>query len=164
MRISLKRAAMLGIAVMGVAAAAPANAQQYTRAGILQCRGTGYTSYILGSVTDLSCVFSSSGSRPERYVATLRRFGADIGTLTSNALTWSVMAPTQQVGRGEIAGNYGGVGAAATVGVGGAVNVLIGGSNNSYALQPVSFQGSTGFNAAGGLAGLELRAVRGRRY
>ena len=48
------------------------------------------------------------------------------------------------------------IGVAAVVVVGNA-NALIGGSNNSFALQPLSFEGQTGLNIALGVASLELR-------
>jgi len=40
--------------------------------------------------------------------------------------------------------------AGAAFGVGANANALIGGSNNSFALQPVSFEGQTGVNVASG--------------
>jgi hypothetical protein len=161
MRIDLKLAAMLGIALFG--AVAPATAQERAKAGLLMCRSAGHTGYLIGSVAQYSCVFRPDYGRPERYVATLSRFGADVGTTTSNALQWSVLAPSRYLGPGSLAGSYGGVGASATVGVGAGFNLMIGGSQNSYALQPLSVQASTGLNAAGGLAGLELRPVRQSR-
>jgi hypothetical protein len=162
MRIDLKAAAA-ALALVGMAFVTPANAQDRARAGTLRCEGGGQTSYVIGSVTEMSCVFVPDYGRPQSYRATIRRFGGDIGMTTRNALAWAVLAPTKQIGPGEIAGVYGGVAAAAAFGVGGAVNVLFGGSNNSFALQPISFQGTNGFNAAGGIASLELAAVRPMR-
>ena len=69
-------------------------------------------------------------------------------------------APTSRIGRGDLAGNYGGVGANASVGVGGGGNFLVGGPQNSYALQPVSVQGQTGLNVAAGVADIELQPVQ----
>ena len=66
-------------------------------------------------------------------------------------------APNSRLGRGELAGNYGGVGANASVGVGGGGNFLVGGPANAYALQPISVQGQTGLNVAAGIAGIELQ-------
>jgi hypothetical protein len=74
-------------------------------------------------------------------------------------LSWAVNAPTNRVGRGDLSGNYGGVGANASVGVGGGGNFLVGGPANSYALQPISVQGQTGLNVAAGIADLELTPV-----
>jgi hypothetical protein len=71
-----------------------------------------------------------------------------------------VNAPNSRVGRGELAGNYGGVGANASVGVGGGGNFLVGGPQNSYALQPLSVQGQTGLNVAAGVADIELEPVQ----
>ena len=69
-------------------------------------------------------------------------------------------APTDRLGRGDLAGNYGGVGANASVGVGFGGNFLVGGPANSYALQPISVQGQTGLNVAAGIADIELQPVR----
>jgi hypothetical protein len=74
-------------------------------------------------------------------------------------LGWAVFVPTHRIGTGDLAGRYGGVTAGAAVGRGGSANALVGGSNNSFALQPLSFEGETGLNVAAGVAGLELRPV-----
>ncbi len=130
------------------------------RAGILQCQGGQNVGFIVGSVTSLECVFQSEGRRPEPYIATIRRFGLDLGVTDQTQFSWAVNAPTSRVGRGELAGNYGGVGANASVGIGGGGNFLVGGPQDSYALQPISVQGQTGLNVAAGVAGLELQPVR----
>src|SRR5258708_30896625 len=74
--------------------------------------------------------------------------------------TWAVSAPNSRLGRGDLAGNYGGVGANASVGVGGGGNFLVGGPQNSYALQPISVQGQTGQNVAACVADIEFQPVR----
>ena len=141
-------------------ASASALPQPPFRAGILQCQGGQNVGFVVGSVTSLECVFQSEGRRPEPYVATVHRFGLDLGVTDQTRLSWAVNAPTGRVGRGDLAGNYGGVGANASVGVGGGGNFLVGGPQNSYALQPVSVQGQTGLNVAAGVANIELEAVR----
>jgi len=70
-----------------------------------------------------------------------------------------VVGSTRRVGRGDLAGNYGGVGANASVGIGGGGNFLVGGPQNAYALQPISLQGQTGLNVAAGVASIELEPV-----
>jgi len=162
MRFDLRSAAILGAAMLGIAAATPADAHGRVRTGVLQCQGGGQSSFIIGSVTQMNCVFRPDHGRPERYVATIRRFGVDIGGTVENALAWGVFAPTHRIGRGDIAGSYGGVAAGATVGVGGTANVLVGGSNNSFALQPVSLQGSRGAAVVAGIAGMDLVPVKER--
>jgi hypothetical protein len=139
--------------------AAPASAQQ-VQAGVLECRSGGTVGFIIGSVTELSCIFNpgSPGFGPRQlYRATLSRAGVDIGATAVTSLAWAVFAPTQQLGLGDLSGNYGGVTAGATVGVGLGANVLYGGSNNSVALQPLSVEGSVGLNVFGGIAGMALR-------
>jgi hypothetical protein len=78
----------------------------------------------------------------------------------STKLTWAVNAPNTRVGRGDLAGSYGGVGANASVGIGGGGNFLVGGPANAYALQPISLQGQTGLNVAAGVASIELEPVQ----
>ncbi len=154
----------LSIAITSlVASFATANAQPPVRAGILECQGGQNVGFVVGSVTSLQCVFQSEGRRPEPYIATVRRFGVDLGFTDQTQLAWAVNAPTEQVGRGHLAGNYGGVGANASVGVGFGGNFLVGGPANSYALQPISVQGQTGLNVAAGVAGIELQPVRFER-
>ena len=150
-----------------VAPIASANALPPVRAGILQCQGGQNVGFVVGSVTSLECVFQSEGRRPEPYIATVRRYGVDLGFTEQTRFSWAVNAPTERVGRGDLAGNYGGVGANASVGVGGGGNFLVGGPQNSYALQPVSVQGQTGLNVAAGVADIELQPYRpgyGGRY
>ena len=61
-----------------------------------------------------------------------------------------------EIERRGLAGDYGGVTGSATIGAGLGANVLVGGSGNTIALQPVSFQGSTGLNVAAGIGGITL--------
>jgi hypothetical protein len=155
------RLSTLGISIAALAASfASANAMPPVRAGLLQCQGGQNVGFVVGSTTSLQCVFQSEGRRPEPYIATVRRFGLDLGVTDQTRLSWAVNAPTGRVGPGDLAGNYGGVGANASVGVGGGGNFLVGGPQNSYALQPISVQGQTGLNVAAGVADIELEPVR----
>jgi len=154
------RLSTLTVAVTSlVASIASANAMPPVRAGILQCEGGQNVGYLVGSSTSLQCVFQSEGRRPEPYIATLRRLGLDLGITDQTKLTWAVNAPTTRVGYGDLAGNYGGVGANASVGIGGGGNFLVGGPANAYALQPISLQGQTGLNVAAGVAAIDLEPV-----
>ncbi len=139
-----------------VAPFASADAMPQVRAGILQCEGGQNVGFVVGSVTSLECVFQSEGRRPEPYIATVHRYGVDLGFTQQTRFSWAVNAPTRRVGHGDLAGNYGGVGANASVGVGFGGNFLVGGPANSYALQPISVQGQTGLNVTAGIADIEL--------
>jgi hypothetical protein len=140
-----------------VAPIASADAAPPVRAGILQCQGGQNVGFVVGSVTNLECVFQSEGRRPEPYIATVRRIGLDLGITAQTQFSWAVNAPNNRLGYGELAGTYGGVGANASVGIGGGGNFLVGGPANAYALQPISVQGQTGLNVAAGIAGIELQ-------
>jgi hypothetical protein len=155
------RLSTLSIAIVALTASmASASALPPVRAGILQCQGGQNVGFVVGSVTSLECVFQSEGRRPEPYIATVRRYGVDLGFTDQTRFSWAVNAPAGRVGRGNLAGNYGGVGANASVGVGFGGNFLVGGAQNSYALQPISVQGQTGLNVAAGVADIELQPVR----
>ena len=135
----------------------PEAAQASVQVGALECHGPGSVSFVVGSVNDFGCVFRSEGSHPERYVATIRRYGVDLGVSGNSLLTWLVFAPTRHVGYGALSGTYVGPSAGAAVGVGLSANALVGGSGDSFSLQPLSVGGGTGLNVAAGVAGLELR-------
>ena len=158
----MRRSSILLAAIAAVLTTAGAHAQQSNRVkvGVLECRGGASVGFIVGSVTNLGCLFRSEGRPEQPYVATIRKVGIDLGTTEQSSLAWAVFAPVEQVGPGDLAGNYVGAQGSANVGVGLGANVLIGGSANSVALQPLSVQGSTGISVAIGLAGLELRPGR----
>jgi len=154
--LTLTLATLSLLAPIASADAAPPVVQ----AGILQCQGGQNVGFVVGSVTSLECVFRSEGRRPEPYIAKVQRIGLDLGVTEQTQLSWAVNAPNSRLGRGELAGSYGGVGANASIGVGFGGNFLVGGPANSYALQPISVQGQTGLNVAAGVADIELQPVR----
>jgi len=139
-----------------------ASAQQRVQVGVLECHGGQNVGMVIASATTLECVFRSEGRRPEPYLAHVSRFGIDLGVTEQTGLAWAVHAPTRRLGRGDLAGSYGGVGGNASFGIGGGGNLLLGGSDNSYALQPLSLQGQTGVNVTGGVVGLQLEPANVR--
>jgi hypothetical protein len=143
-----------------VASVAGASAQERVQVGVLECRGGASIGFIVGSVTNLGCVLRIDGMPEDRYVATIRKVGVDLGITQETALAWGVFAPTRRLGPGDLSGNYAGAQGSATIGVGAGGNVLVGGSNNSIALQPLSLQGQVGLSVAAGLESLELRPGR----
>ncbi|MDP1584608.1 MAG: DUF992 domain-containing protein [Bradyrhizobium sp.] len=146
-----------------VATSAAAQAQQpmqRVQVGVLECRGGASVGFIVGSVTNLGCVLRVDGMPEDRYVATIRKVGLDLGITQESALAWGVFAPVARLGPGDLAGNYAGVQGSATLGVGAGGNLLVGGSNNTIALQPLSLQGQVGVSIAAGLESLELRPGR----
>jgi hypothetical protein len=115
-------------------------------------------------------VLRADGMPEDRYVATIRKVGLDLGITQESALVWGVYAPVARLGPGDLAGDYAGAQGSASVGVGLGGNVLVGGSANSIALQPLSVQGQVGLNRgragkpgtpAGTLTVLPRPALRG---
>jgi len=155
---------LAGVAVATlVASFAGAHAQQpmqRVQVGVLECRGGSSVGFIVGSVTNLGCVLRIDGLPEDRYVATIRKVGVDLGITQETALAWGVFAPTARLGPGDLAGTYAGAQGSAAIGVGAGGNVLVGGSDNSIALQPLSLQGQVGLSVAAGLESLELRPGR----
>jgi hypothetical protein len=149
--------AFAGVVLAGSISAGFAAAQSGVQLGVLECRGEGSISFVIGSVHEFTCILRSGPADPVvPYHGIVRRIGLDIGVTERSLLAWAVFAPTRDFGPGDIAGHYAGFSAGAAVGVGGNANVLVGGSNNSVSLQPLSLEGQTGVNLAVAVAALEL--------
>ena len=153
-RSHLAAAVLVGLAASTGAAAA----QSSIAAGVLECRAGPSTSFLIGSIRDFDCLFQPVDGPLQRYGATIQRLGIDLGWSNNAVMVWNVFAPTGVVGPGALSGGYGGVSAGAAVGIGLGANALAGGLDNSFALQPLSFEGQTGLNAFAGISTLELRA------
>ena len=145
----------LGLVTGGLALGAPAQAQD-VRIGVMTCDVASGFGYILGSSRDLHCTFTPAAGPPEQYTGTFSKFGVDIGYVQNAVMVWTVVAPSVALPPGSLAGSYGGATASATVGVGIGANVLVGGSSDTISLQPVSLEGGTGLNVAGGFAAISL--------
>jgi hypothetical protein len=158
----MRRSLILAAIAAGTLFSSFAGAQpiQRVQVGVLECRGGASVGFIVGSVTNLGCVLRVDGMPEDRYVATIRKVGVDLGITQESALAWGVYAPVARLGPGDLSGNYAGAQGSASIGVGVGGNVLVGGSDNSIALQPLSVQGQVGLNVAAGLASLELRPGR----
>jgi len=144
----------------GSCAGAHAQQMDRLRVGVLECRGGASVGFVVGSVTHLGCVLRADGLPEDRYIATIRKVGLDLGITQESALAWVVYAPVARLGVGDLSGNYAGAQGSAAIGVGLGGNVLVGGSANSIALQPLSVQGQVGLSVSAGLESLELRPGR----
>src|SRR5467141_1946146 len=110
---------LAGAAVtMLVASFAGAKAQQpiqRVQIGILECRGGASVGFVVGSVTNLGCVLRVEGFAEDRYVATIRKVGLDLGITQESALAWGVFAPVARLGPGDLSGDYVGAQGSATL-------------------------------------------------
>lgn len=156
----LKRAlAAAAVMTWAVAAVPAARAEPSIRAGTLVCTGGVGFGLLVISSKGFDCKFTpADGRRPHLYRARVTNLGVDIGITGPTVLVWTVLASTNSLARGHLAGQYLGAGAEASLGLGGGAKLLIGGFKDSVALQPLSVQGQTGVNIAYGIAGLRLRA------
>lgn len=152
-----KRLVMSVAAVMALGlAAGTAEARSGVRVGVLSCHVYGGVGWIIGSTKTANCVFRSSRGWRDYYLGSITRLGVDVGVTNGTKIVWAVFAPGQ-VKRGSLAGGYAGAGAEATIGVGVGANALVGGFRKSINLQPISVQGQTGLNIAGGIGALKLK-------
>src|SRR5262249_51320069 len=120
------------------------------RVGTLSCNVAPGWGHVVASNRNMNCLYRPYHRGAERYVGTLSRYGVDLGHVRGGTLVWAVVAPTSNLGRTALEGNYGGVSAGATLGVGGNANVLVGGLDRSIALQPLSVEGNSGLALAAG--------------
>lgn len=127
--------------------------------GTLACDLSGGVGLIVTSSQTMTCQFQPASGRVETYTGSVRRFGLDIGIVTSARMVWTVVASVRRAAPGALAGTYVGVSAEGTVGVGVGANVLVGGSDNAFSLQPLSLQTQGGLNIAAGVSELVLTSA-----
>src|ERR1700752_1415241 len=86
---------------------AGAHAQQpgLVQVGVLECRGGASIGFIVGSVTNLGCLLRVDGRPEDRYIATIRKVGVDLGITQESALAWGVYAPVARLGPGDLSGS-----------------------------------------------------------
>jgi hypothetical protein len=147
-------------AVVAAAAvwAAPAMADGMgVKVGVLTCNVAGGWGFVFGSSKDLNCTYAPNAAMPEHYVGNISKFGVDLGYTAGGVIVWAVFAPTTNVAPGALSGEYAGATAGAAIVGGVGANVLVGGSNKSMSLQPVSIEGYSGLNVAGGIAVMSLQ-------
>ena len=139
---------------------APAQTSTWTQTGMLSCKLNPSIGFIIVGHQSMECRFvPSMPGPPQFYEGALNTVGIDIGIIGGGALAWGVLAPTAGVPAGALAGTYVGASGDVALGLGVGANVLVGGSNRSFALQPVSVEGSVALNVTLGLSALQLRWV-----
>jgi hypothetical protein len=140
-------------------AAMPAIAQDMARGrvGTLTCSMSPTVGVVVGSQTQLNCIYASMRRGPRQaYVGTVDTFGLNIGATSGGRTSWAVYAPPG--GRpGMLAGDYSGGAAGATVGASPGTNTLARGPDRAIVLQPLAIQGQSGANLALGISHMTLR-------
>jgi hypothetical protein len=159
---------LVALAAFAVAAmlCAPiaARAQSWTQVGSLMCKVNPNIGFILVGHQPMECTFAPTTTSlpPQYYDGAINTVGLDVGVSAGSVLGWGVFSPTVGVADGALAGEYVGASGDLGIGVGAGANVLVGGSARTFALQPLSLQGSIALNVVLGLSSLKLRPAAGR--
>lgn len=151
-----KIASLLAVAALTTTLAAPAGAGN-VKLGLLTCDIDGGTGMIIASHKGLSCTFKpSKGGGKERYTGIISKIGVDLGVTHQGSLQWAVLAVASKYKDGQLAGDYLGATAEASLVTGGGANLLVGGFERSFTLQPLSVQAQTGVNLALAVTSMKL--------
>jgi len=153
----------LALLVLPLTYVIPAPAQapgNWTQVGLLSCRVNPSIGFVIAGHQSMECRYKpNNSSPPQMYWGALNTVGIDIGITAASVLGWTVLAPTVGIPAGALAGEYVGVSADVGAGFGAGANVLVGGSARTFALQPVSLEGSIAVNVALGVSSLKLQAA-----
>ncbi len=141
--------------------ALPASAEDKAQVGTLSCDVSRGVGLFVVEKQKLACVFTNGMTGgTENYAGSIDQFGVALGEVDKGHLIWGVLAASTGLKAGVLAGSYAGVGANASLGVGAGANVLVGGGQNSISLQPISVEGQTGLNIAGGITTVTLQVAK----
>jgi hypothetical protein len=159
---------LVGTVALAAMFGAPATAQaphSWTQVGALMCRVDPSVGFILVGHQPMQCTFTpaAAGAPLHYYDGAINTVGLDVGVNDGSVLGWAVFAPTSGFAPGALAGEYVGVTGDIGLGVGVGANVLVGGSARTFALQPLSLQGSIAVNVVLGVSSLKLRPATWRR-
>lgn len=150
----------LSAVLFALAGPAAGQSPTWTQSGMLTCKLNPSIGFIIVGHQSMECRFVPSIPGPAQiYEGALNTVGIDIGVVGGGALDWGVLAPTAGVPAGALAGTYVGASGDVALGLGVGANVLVGGSGRSFALQPLSVEGSVAINVTLGLSALQLRWV-----
>lgn len=151
-----KIAAFLATSLMMALLAVPAGAGN-AKLGVLTCDIEGGTALVIASHKGLDCSFKPSrGGHREHYTGIISKIGIDLGVTHQGSLVWAVFAVGGGYEDGQLAGDYLGATAEASVVTGGGANLLVGGFKRSFSLQPLSVQAQTGVNLALAVTSMKL--------
>jgi hypothetical protein len=160
-RIDRLRLAVAAAALAALSGPAAGQAPTWTQTGMLTCKLNPSIGFIIVGHQSMECRFVPSvPGPPQIYEGALNTVGIDIGIVGGGVMAWGVLAPTAGIPDGALAGEYVGASGDVALGLGVGANVLVGGSGRSFALQPLSVQGSVALNVTLGLSALQLRWVR----
>lgn len=152
-----KKFASIAAALLAATLAASPASAGALRLGLLTCDIDGGMGLVIASHKGLTCTFKpSKGGHKELYTGIISKIGVDVGVTDQGSLQWAVLAVTRDYEGGQLAGDYLGVNAEASIVTGGGANLLVGGFKQSFTLQPLSVQAQTGVNLALAVTSMKL--------
>jgi hypothetical protein len=164
--MAMTRAVFVGLVVVmlvGLVSLAQAGEEKKgVKVGVLKCNEASGWGFVYGSSKSLKCVFSPAekGGKAVRFTGEIKKYGVDVGYQEHSVILWAVLATSEKVTPGEIAGKYAGATAEAAWAGGLGANILVGGSKKGFALQPLSVEGYVGLNLAVGVVEVELKQAK----
>ena len=157
---------LLAIFAFLTALSLPAAAQgpNWTQVGSLMCTVNPSVGFIIVGHQPMQCTYTPTlaPAPPQYYDGAINTVGLDLGVSGGSILGWGVFAPTSGIAPGALAGEYVGATGDLGLGIGAGANVLVGGSVRTFALQPLSLQGSIAVNVVLGVSSLKLRPATWR--
>jgi hypothetical protein len=147
---------------------AAAQSPNWTQVGSLMCTVDPSVGFIFVGHQPMQCTYTPTlaPAPPQYYDGAINTVGLDLGVSAGSVLGWGVFAPTSGVAPGALSGEYvgatGDLGLGIGAGAGAGANVLVGGSARTFALQPLSLQGSIAINVVLSVSSLKLRPTTWR--
>jgi hypothetical protein len=147
---------------------AAAQSPNWTQVGSLMCTVDPSVGFIFVGHQPMQCTYTPTlaPAPPQYYDGAINTVGVDVGVSAGSVLGWGVFAPTQGLPPGALSGEYvgatGDLGLGIGAGAGAGANVLVGGSARTFALQPLSLQGSIAINVVLSVSSLKLRPTTWR--
>jgi hypothetical protein len=159
-RLALALLAVVTMLSMPAAAQSP----NWTQVGSLMCKVNPNVGFIIFGHQPMECTLTPTlaAAPPQYYDGAINTVGLDLGVSAGSVLGWGVFAPTTGVAPGALSGEYVGATGDLGLGIGAGANVLVGGSARTFALQPLSLQGSIAVNVVLGVSSLKLRPATWR--
>ncbi len=151
-------------AVIMLSLPAAAQSPNWTQVGSLMCTVNPSVGFIIVGHQPMQCTLTPTlaPAPPQYYDGAINTVGLDLGVSAGSILGWGVFAPTSGVAPGALAGEYVGASGDLGLGIGAGANMLVGGSARTFALQPLSLQGSIAINVVLGVSSLKLRQATWR--
>ena len=158
--ITRRLAPLAGVALaFSFALSSTGPAWSKTQIGLLRCDTSIGIGEILVRKQTMSCTFTHTDGKTEKYTGTVHQYGVEIGMVKEGHLAWAVFAVSPASGTGQLAGKYGGVSASVAAGIGLGADVLVGGTGEALSLQPIAVQGEPGIGIAAGVEQIALTAA-----